>query len=324
MSLIVALAGDTMLGRCVAERLRRGSRLLAAPVQQVVDEADLFLANLECCISDRGERVPEPGKPFFFRAPPAAADWLAEIGVRCVTLANNHALDFGAEALIDTLDHLRAAGVVTAGAGCDEQAARSPVVLEVGGLRMRVVAVSDHPASYAATPDRPGIAFADLAGTGAPTWLCAACAPGADVDVTIVLPHWGPNMHASPVPHVRRAAAALEAAGATVVAGHSAHVPQGPRGRTLFDLGDFVDDYAVDPVLRNDLGLLWLVTLDRDGLQRLEAVALRLEFAHTRLADPDETRLLRSLLERRCDAVGSALRQEGDRFVFAPGSVPTS
>jgi poly-gamma-glutamate synthesis protein (capsule biosynthesis protein) len=317
MSLVVALAGDTMLGRGVAERFAQGTRLLAAPVQRIVDQADLFLANLECCVSDRGARIRQPGKPFFFRAPPAAADWLAEIGVRCVTLANNHTLDFGAEALIDTLAHLRAAGVAAVGAGRDDEAARLPVMLEAGGLRVRVVAVSDHPASYAARPDRPGIAFADLAGTDAPSWLCAACAPGADVDVTIALPHWGPNMHASPVPHVRRAAAALEAAGATLVAGHSAHVPQGPRGRTLFDLGDFVDDYAVDPVLRNDLGLLWLVTLDRDGPRRVEAVALRLQFAHTRLADPEETRLLRSLMERRCHAVGSAVRQEGDRFVFA-------
>ena len=316
MSLVVALAGDTMLGRGVAERFAQGTRLLAAPVQRIVDEADLFLANLECCVSDRGARIRQPGKPFFFRAPPAAADWLAEIGVRCVTLANNHTLDFGAEALIDTLAHLRAAGVAPVGAGCDDEAARSPVMLEAGGLRVRVVAVSDHPATYAARPDRPGIAFADLAGTDAPSWLRAACTPVADVDVTIVLPHWGPNMHASPVAHVRRAAAALEAAGATLVAGHSAHVPQGPRGRTLFDLGDFVDDYAVDPVLRNDLGLLWLVTLDRDGPRRVEAVALRLEFAHTRLADPEETRLLRSLIERRCDAVGSAVRQERDRFVF--------
>jgi hypothetical protein len=320
MSLVVALAGDTMLGRGVAERFSQGTRLLAAPVQRIVDEADLFLANLECCVSDRGARIRQPGKPFFFRAPPAAADWLAEIGVGCVTLANNHTLDFGAEALIDTLAHLRAAGVAAVGAGRDDEAARSPVMLEAGGLRVRVVAVSDHPASYAARPDRPGIAFADLAGTDAPSWLCAACTPVADVDVTIVLPHWGPNMHASPVPHVRRAAAALEAAGATLVAGHSAHVPQGPRGRTLFDLGDFVDDYAVDPVLRNDLGLLWLVTLDRDGPRRVEAVALRLQFAHTRLADPEETRLLRSLMERRCDAVGSAVRQEGDRFVFATTS----
>jgi hypothetical protein len=193
---------------------------------------------------------------------------------------------------------------------------RAPVVIDAGGVRVRIVAVSDHPSSYAAGVQRPGIAFADLAGAPVPPWLRIASAPNADADMTIVLPHWGPNMRASPVPHGRRGAAALQAAGATLIAGHSAHVPQGPSGRTLFDLGDFIDDYAVDPGLRNDLGVLWLVTLDAEGPRRVEGVPLRLEFAHTRLAARDETRLLHSLLQERCAAVGSGVHQQGDRLIF--------
>jgi poly-gamma-glutamate synthesis protein (capsule biosynthesis protein) len=314
----LALAGDTMLGRGVAARLREdpGAELFAPEVLAIAAEADRFVLNLECCISARGTLWPDPGKPFFFRAPPEAAERLAEAGVDAVTLANNHALDFGCDALLDTLDHLYAAGIVTVGAGADVFAARASAHIGTAEFRVRLVAVTDHPPEYAAGDRHPGVAFAELRGGALPGWLADAVAPGDDADAVVALPHWGPNMRARPVPHVRRAAAALEAAGATLVAGHSAHVPQGPRGRTLFDLGDFVDDYAVDPVLRNDLGLLWLVTLDRDGPRRVEAVALRLEFAHTRLADPEETRLLRSLIERRCDAVGSAVRQERDRFVF--------
>lgn len=304
-----------MLGRNVGERLPR-TRLLAPEVKEIAGAADLFVANLECCISARGEPVRIPGKPFFFRAPPAAAEWLAEAGVNCATLANNHALDFGDEALADTLDHLAAAGVAAAGAGANEAAARTPVVVEAGGTRVRIVAVGDHPSSYAAGASRPGIAFADFEGAPVPAWLRAAAAPGGDAGVTIVAPHWGPNMRPAPVPYVERAAAMLEAAGASLVAGHSAHVPQGASGRTLFDLGDFLDDYAVDPVLRNDLGLLWLVTLDAAGPRRVEGVPLRLEFTYTRLADADETRLLLSLMQERCAAVGSSVRREGERFVF--------
>jgi poly-gamma-glutamate capsule biosynthesis protein CapA/YwtB (metallophosphatase superfamily) len=306
-----------MLGRKVGEELARpGHRSLSADVQEIAGGADLFIANLECCISDRGAPVPEPGKPFYFRAPPVAAERLGDMGVDCVSLANNHALDFGSEALLDTLDHLRAAGIAAVGAGCDEAAARAPVVRDVSGVRVRIVAVSDHPSSYAAGVQRPGIAFADLAGAPVPPWLRIASTPDAGADVTIVLPHWGPNMRARPVRHVRRAAAALQAAGATLIAGHSAHVPQGPSGRTLFDLGDFIDDYAVHPRLRNDLGLLWLVMLDADGPRRVEGIPLRLEFAHTRLADRDETRLLHSLLQKRCAAVGSSVHLQGDRLVF--------
>jgi poly-gamma-glutamate capsule biosynthesis protein CapA/YwtB (metallophosphatase superfamily) len=134
MSLTVALAGDTMLGREVGERLARpGHRSLAAAVQEIAGGADLFIANLECCISDRGAPAREPGKLFHFRAPRVAAERLAEMGVNVVSLANNHALDFGSEALQDTLNHLRAAGIAAVGAGCDEAAARAPVVLDAGG-----------------------------------------------------------------------------------------------------------------------------------------------------------------------------------------------
>jgi poly-gamma-glutamate capsule biosynthesis protein CapA/YwtB (metallophosphatase superfamily) len=320
MPVRVALAGDTMLGRGVAERLATdpGRALLAAEVEAVARDADLFIVNLECCISDRGERVRDPERGFFFRAPPVAAERLAEIGVTCVTLANNHVLDFGPVALRDTLTHLRAAGIAAVGAGPDDAAARSPVVLPGGDLRVRVVAVTDHPPAYAATPDRPGIAFADLLHDGVPAWLRECSAPGPDADVVIVSPHWGPNMRARPVAHVRRAAAALGEAGATLLAGHSAHVPQGPSGRTLFDLGDFIDDYSVDSRLRNDLGLLWLITLDADGPLQIEGVPLKLEVAHTRRASRVEATLLLALLEERCAAVGSTVQREGDRLVFYP------
>jgi poly-gamma-glutamate capsule biosynthesis protein CapA/YwtB (metallophosphatase superfamily) len=317
MALRLALAGDTMLGRGVAERLASDPRhtLLDPDVEAIARECDLFVLNLECCISDRGERV--RGHRFYFRAPPVAAERLAELGVGCVTLANNHALDFGPDALLDTLTHLRAAGIAVAGAGPDAAAARAPVVLEAGGLRIRIVAVADHPPDYAAATDRPGTAYADLQRAGIPGWLHESAAPGADADVVIVAPHWGPNMRAEPVPHVRRAAAELEDAGATLIAGHSAHVPHGPSGRTLFDLGDFLDDYAVDSALRNDLSLLWLVTLDAGGPIRVEGVPVKLDYAHTRRATDVEATLLLALLEERCAAVGSSVRRSGDRLVFS-------
>ena len=82
MTLRLALAGDTMLGRGVAERLRTDPRaaLVAPEVVDAVASADLFVLNLECCISERGERLADPHKSFFFRAPPVAAERLAEPG----------------------------------------------------------------------------------------------------------------------------------------------------------------------------------------------------------------------------------------------------
>ena len=315
MAITVALGGDTMLGRGVAERLSEaGPRSLFAPeVVATAAEADLFVLNLECCISDRGAPWPAPGKPFFFRAPASAAEALDHLGVDCVTLANNHALDFGPQALEDTVVHLERAGIGHVGAGRHEREARAPVVLSSRDFRLGVVGVSDHPADFAAGPGRPGIAYADLQG-GVPGWLPAAVT-GTEADAVLVTPHWGPNMTSEPVPHVREAARALVDAGATVVAGHSAHVFHGVGDRVLFDLGDFVDDYAVDPALRNDLGLLFLVTLDGRGPISLEAVPLRLEYCFTRVADGEDAAWIRARFRSACGDLGTEVEEHDGRLV---------
>jgi poly-gamma-glutamate capsule biosynthesis protein CapA/YwtB (metallophosphatase superfamily) len=313
----LALAGDTMLGRNVADAIARsGEAPVAADVVAVAAEADLFVLNLECCISDRGERWPDPGKPFFFRAPPPAADLLAGIGVDCVTLANNHALDYGPQALLDTFEHLRAAGVGWVGAGADVAAARAPRRLVAGGLRLALLAASDHPAAYAAAADRCGIAYADLRASPAGGWLFdAVSAARGDTDAVLVLPHWGPNMTAHPPRYIRRAARELLAAGATLVAGHSAHVFHGAEPGVLYDLGDFVDDYAVHRELRNDLGLLFLVELDSRGPRSLEAAALKLDYCHTRLATGDDAAWIRRRFVDACAELGTTAVERGDRVV---------
>jgi Bacterial capsule synthesis protein PGA_cap len=133
----------------------------------------------------------------------------------------------------------------------------------------------------------------------------------------LVTPHWGPNMAPEPLPRNRRAAARLRAVGATLVAGHSAHVFHGVEDRVLYDLGDFLDDYAVDRELRNDLGLLFLVELDRAGRVRLEAVPLRLEFCHTRLAAGADARWIRDRFTAACGRLGTEVRAEEGRLVVS-------
>jgi poly-gamma-glutamate capsule biosynthesis protein CapA/YwtB (metallophosphatase superfamily) len=314
MTVTVALAGDTMLGRGVARALATTppEALVAPEVRAAIGQADLVVLNLECCISDRGRPWDAPGKPFFFRAPLRAVELLALLGTDCVTLANNHALDYGVEALADTLNLLAAAGIATVGAGTDLEQARRPTILATGGLRVAVLGVTDHPPDFAAGPDRPGVAFADL-GRRVPDWLLERIR-AADAEVVLVTPHWGPNMTSEPVGHVRRAAAALVDAGATLVAGHSAHVPHGVAGRVLYDLGDFLDDYRVDPRLRNDLGLLFLVTLDGHGPVRLEALPLKLEFCHTRLASGEDAAWMRRRFRSACAALDTTVDEEADRL----------
>jgi poly-gamma-glutamate capsule biosynthesis protein CapA/YwtB (metallophosphatase superfamily) len=315
----VALAGDTMLGRGVARALRSSppEALVDEEVAALTREADLFLLNLECCISERGEPWPDPDKPFFFRAPPSAVDLLLYLGVDCVTLANNHALDFGTVALLDTLDRLRSAGIAYVGAGRGEGEARAPALLQRGGLRLAVFGAADHPREYAAGPGSPGIAFAALS-EELPAWLEDGIG-AVDADAVLVTPHWGPNMTPAPVPRVGEAAAALLGCGATLVAGHSAHVFHGVAGRVLYDLGDFLDDYRVDPGLRNDLGLLFLVELAEHGPTRIEAVPLKLDYCHTRLASGADAAWIDQRFRQASAELGTEVAAESGRLVVVTG-----
>jgi poly-gamma-glutamate synthesis protein (capsule biosynthesis protein) len=310
----LALAGDTMLGRQVAEAIVATGphTLFADEVVAITQAADLFVLNLECCISQRGSPWPDPYKPFFFRAPPAATQVLTRLGVDCVTLANNHALDFGPQALLDTFEHLHAAGITWVGAGQRQDESRTPAILEAGGLRLGVLGASDHPPEFAAGPTSPGIAYVDI--RGGLEWLPDAIA-GLDVDAVLVTPHWGPNMTPEPLPYIRRAARALHEAGATIIAGHSAHVFHGVEADTLYDLGDFIDDYAVNPALRNDLGLLFLVTLDEQGPRCLEAIPLKLDYCHTRLAEGEDAAWIRRRFELACAMLGTEVSVQEERLV---------
>jgi poly-gamma-glutamate capsule biosynthesis protein CapA/YwtB (metallophosphatase superfamily) len=307
----LALAGDAMLGRGVAEAIReRGpDALVADEVVAVAREADLFVLNLECCVSERGARRREPGKPFFFRAPPEATSLLRRLGVTCVTLANNHALDWGEEALLDTVAYLDGAGIAHVGAGANLAEARAPATLQADRFRLAVIGCADNPRACAALPAAPGIAYGL-------DWAVDAVA-ALDADAVLVTPHWGPNMAPAPLPQIRREAERLRSAGATLVAGHSAHVFHGVAGAVLYDLGDFLDDYAVDPVLRNDLSLLFLVELDREGPLRLEAVPLALDYCHTRLANDEEGAWIRARFADACAALGTEVDEQHGRLVVS-------
>jgi poly-gamma-glutamate synthesis protein (capsule biosynthesis protein) len=164
----------------------------------------------------------------------------------------------------------------------------------------------------------PGIAYAELR-RGLPTWLVDAICE-VDADAVLVTPHWGPNMAERPLCSTRAAASELLEAGATLVAGHSGHVFQGIEARVLYDLGDFVDDYRTDPTCRNDLGLLWLVTLDERGPRSLEALPLKLGYCQTRQAIGKDAAGSAAASAR---SAGSWGRPSADEAIASPSHGPT-
>jgi poly-gamma-glutamate capsule biosynthesis protein CapA/YwtB (metallophosphatase superfamily) len=325
MTATIGLLGDVMLGRAVADRLESipPADVWAPEVRAVTDACDLVVCNLECCLSTRGEPTDLiPRKPFFFRGPPQAVDSLRAIRTRAVGLANNHALDFGPEALGDTLELLAGAEIAIAGAGPDLDRARRGTVVDAGGTRIGLLALSDHPEQFAAGSQRPGIAFAELH-RRLPPWVGDELARlRANSELVIAFLHWGPNMTPGPAPWQRRAADELQRAGADLIAGHSAHVFHGigwsELGPLLYDLGDALDDYAVDPILRNDLGVM-AIWRPGDAERELELVALRLDFCRTRLAAGADAEWIARRLESACVELGTRVERltEG-RFAVGP------
>ena len=276
----LALVGDVMLGRVVNRMIaEHGSAYPWGDVLPAVGGADCFLINLECAITDHVERWRDGGhKPFYFRANPRVVETLQVAGVDFASLANNHAADFGMTGLLDTMRHLDEVGIAHAGAGGDILAAREPTFLTVAEWRIGVVAFADHPAAWAAGPTAPGINYApvSLAAEHFGAIERALAMARRQADLVIYSIHWGPNMLARPIPAFRAFAHCVIEAGADVFWGHSAHIVQGVevwRGKPiLYDTGDFVDDYAVDPELRNDLSGLFLIRVQPPADARIDIV----------------------------------------------------
>lgn len=305
----IAFVGDVMLGRGVNEEIaQRPSEYFWGDALPALRSADAVVANLECAITARKRRWQKTPKAFYFRADPAAANVLKVANIRCVSLANNHTLDYEEEGLVDTLNNLDSAGIARAGAGRNRAEAEAPAVIEVKGLRVGFIAMTDNEPSFAAGPDRPGTNYLEIEvneETRGFLFREISEARRLGADLVVLSLHWGPNMVISPPPHFRDFARMAVDLGVDVVHGHSAHVFQAVqklgRGLVMFDTGDFLDDYAVDPILRNDWSFIFLVEADREGVKRLRMVPVRLTYARVDLAAGQEFEEIRLRMKMLCE-----------------------
>jgi len=291
---VLALIGDVMLGRGVNEEIAaRPPETFWGATLPVLRGADAVLANLECAITSRRTAWWKTPKVFHFRADPAAINVLLSARVRCVSLANNHTLDFCEEGLAETMDLLAAAGIAYAGAGRNLEEAMRPALFDVGDLRIGMISLTDNEPPFAASLTHPGTFYwpirrwpTDLA----PVEQSLKDARDAGARLVILAMHWGPNMLTHACDEFCTFAHAAIDRGIDLVFGHSAHIFQGVeqyRDRLiLYDTGDFIDDYVVDPRLRNDWSFVFLIEADHAGrLHRLRLVPVRLRYAGVDLAD---------------------------------------
>lgn len=233
----VVLLGDFLpAGSAEGVIAARGFPYLFGGVRHILADSDGVFLNLEAPLSHRGTSV--EGKTYTFRAEPEAAEAMFAEGVRSVSLANNHILDFGPEALEDTLAFLREAGVSPAGAGMDLAEAGLPAEMTAPPGNLLLLAFSNtFPDSYWAGESRPGTLF------GSPGTVRRAVAAASVRGTVIVSFHWGQELMETPKDYQVDLARLAIDSGAAMVVGHHPHVLQPIevyRGRViLYSLGNF-------------------------------------------------------------------------------------
>jgi poly-gamma-glutamate capsule biosynthesis protein CapA/YwtB (metallophosphatase superfamily) len=320
----LALMGDVMLGRKVAEVLNHTMRPEEpwGDVMPLLDAADLRIINLECAITDNEQPWTRTAKVFHFRAKPSAIETLRTARIDACSLANNHTLDFEEQGLLDTLEHLDAAGIRHAGAGPNREEAADPAILTVPAdhtHRVALLAFTDNEPSFAAGTDRPGTNYLPVSlrpGVLRRVERAVAAARGMGVDTVIFSNHWGPNMVQRPKKIFRRFAHAVIDRGVDIYYGHSAHVFQGVeiyRGKPIiYDTGDFIDDYAVNPELRNDWSFLFQVSVVEGRFERLDLTPVKLSYARVDLATGGERETILNRMEGLSAEMGTVFtRREG-------------
>lgn len=275
-ALSIGLGGDLMIGRLVDEQLAQVPFFpIWGDLQSILQTTDINIVNLETALTTGHKRV---SKVFNFKADPKQVAVLSHAPIHAVNLANNHILDFSEEGLIETLQTLDHAHIFHVGAGVDEEHAKLPLIFEKKGMKIGLLGCTDNEPSWKATQKKPGTNFVrvgDVEALREPIQVLRK-----KVDLLILSIHWGPNMRNEPLKEHRLFAHQLIDFGVDIIHGHSAHVFQGMevyrQKVILYDTGELVDDYAVDPILRNDRSFFFIVEVKQSRLYCVRLIPIRI------------------------------------------------
>lgn len=273
-TITVAFAGDVHFeGRTQPRLAVQSPETALGPLSRTLADADLSVLNLETAITGRG--APEP-KTYTFRTTPKALSVLKDSGVDVVSMANNHAVDFGADGLVDTLAAKDSSPIPVLGVGHNAKEAYAPYVTTVRGVKVAVVAASQVEditnQKWRAGANKPGIASA----LDVPALVSAVQAAKQQAPVVLVYLHWGEEGKACPTAAQTAIAKKLAAVGASAVVGTHAHtmVGSGMLGNTYvgYGFGNFLWYGTSNYAFSNETGVTTL-TLAADGKVTGEAFA---------------------------------------------------
>jgi poly-gamma-glutamate synthesis protein (capsule biosynthesis protein) len=318
------MTGDVMLGRLVNSVLTLDRYTYVwCDILQMMREADLSLINLECVIASKGTEWSRTWKPFHFRAGLEAIEVLKSASIDHVSLANNHTLDYEVDALVEMLQLLDDNKIRYSGAGRNLQEAMAPAILEAKKINVGIVSLTDNEPEWEASVNSPGVNFMPITLENHYEERLKICIEAAnkDADIVVVSCHVGPHFREAPSSDYINFAHHIIDLGADIYWGHSNHTPQGIeiyKGKVImYDCGDFIDDYAVDPYFRNDLSFIFFVYLNRERIYSVQLVPVKISDFRTCTATPWDADFAINRMVNKCTVLGTPTIVEDKRIFIS-------
>ena len=254
--------GDVLLDRGIRNWIRReGLNYPFANVAEYIRGRDIAFCNLECQVSSHGEPLE---KLYTFRGDINYLDAVGAAGFDILSLANNHSLDFGRDALLDTIYEINVRGMRPAGAGKNRLQASIPAFIKKKGIRFAFIASNQIvTVGIQADPRKPSSWDAPVDEIIRIVKLVRPF-----VEYVVVSLHWGVEFSAKPGKKQVGDAHKIIDAGADIVIGHHPHTIQAieiyKNCIILYSLGNFLFDQHEPP---GNVGMIFECAFTREGIK---------------------------------------------------------
>ncbi len=282
---VITFTGDVLLTDYMIHNYERSGikGLLDDKLYELLINADINMINEEFPFSKRG--TPMKDKEYTFRTSPEYVSIFKEMGVDIVSLANNHALDYGTDALLDTFTTLDDAGIKYIGAGKNLDRAKQIEYFDVNGHKIAFIGASRvlPVVEWYATATRPG-----MLSTYDPTVTCELIKEAKrQADYVVVYVHWGVEHTERPVAYQQNMGKKYIDFGADIVVGTHTHSLQGVEfykdKPIVYSLGNFIFSRKT-----TDTAMVKLI-IDENGKLKLAMYPCKAENGLTSMVtDPKE------------------------------------
>lgn len=216
-------------------------------IADVLKKADLVFGNLESIISDKGENQ---GSIYSFRAEPETIQGLTLAGFNVLSVANNHSLDYGGEAFLDSIERLKKVNIIPVGGGINKKEAHAPNITDIKDTTVAILAYTEVGSPFwQAGENSPGVAWID--NTKIETLKEDILAAKEIANIVIISFHFGEEYQKEPSEFQKTLSRIAIDYGANLVIGHHPHVIQPieryKHGWIAYSLGNFVFDQGFSP-----------------------------------------------------------------------------